>query len=164
MIMKVINNLKPIYDKNSEVLILGSMPSIISRENNFYYFNKTNRFWCILERLFNVKLNDIDEKINFLLKNHIALWDTIYSCEIKGSSDSSISNVKVNNIKKLLNESNITTIFATGKKSLEIYNKYLKDNIKIEAIYLPSPSSANATFSLDRLILEYKILKKYLKQ
>ena len=91
--MKEIHPLKPIYNDKSKVLILGSFPSVISRENNFYYANPTNRFWKVLESLFNKKLNNNDEKIKILLDNHIALWDVIFSCDIHKSSDSSIKDV-----------------------------------------------------------------------
>ena len=89
--MIVHHTLKPIYNENSKILILGSMPSIISRENNFYYANKTNRFWLIINNIFNTNLNTNEEKENFLLKNNIALFDMIKSCEITGSSDSRTS-------------------------------------------------------------------------
>ena len=95
--MNVKHTLKPIYNKFSKVLILGSMPSIISRENNFYYAHKTNRFWPILSILFNTELKTISNKENFLLNNNIAIFDMIKECDINGSSDSSIKNIKINN-------------------------------------------------------------------
>lgn len=156
--MKVIHKLKPIFNKDSQILILGSMPSIISRKNNFYYANPSNRFWLIIENLFNIKLNNNEEKEQFLLAKKIALWDVIKSCEINGSSDSSIKNVKVNDISSIINNSNIKAIFVTGKVALKYYDKYLKDIIKKEAIYLPSPSSANASYDLNKLISEFKII------
>lgn len=159
--MNVKHTLKPIYDKNSKILILGSIPSIVSRNNNFYYANKSNRFWKIIEALFNTKLQNNLEKETFLLTNHIALWDVIESCDITNSSDASIKNIKVNNIPKLLKESNIEYIFCTGKKAFNIFNKHFKLNIPI--IYLPSPSSANASMSLDKLICEYQKIKETLK-
>lgn len=160
--MKVYHTLKPIYNKNSKILILGSMPSVISRNKNFYYANKNNRFWNIMENLFLTKLNSSDEKIEFLLKNKIALWDVIKSCNIIGSSDCSIKNVEINDINYLLNHSNIKYIFVTGKKALNIYNKYLLNITKKEAFYLPSPSSANASYSLKDLTEKYKIILDYL--
>ena len=96
--MKVYHTLKPIYNKNSKILILGSMPSVISRNKNFYYANRNNRFWNIMENLFLTKFNSNLEKRKFLLDNKIALWDVIKSCEIKGSSDNSIKNVNINDI------------------------------------------------------------------
>lgn len=162
--MKVYHNFKPVYNKHSKILILGSMPSSISREKEFYYANKNNRFWPIFEALFQVKLNSNKDKEKFLLLNKIALWDVIKECDITGSSDSSIKNVKVNDINKITKESEINTIFVTGKTALKYYNQYLKETIKKDAIYLPSPSSANASFHLEQLVKEYKIILDYLNQ
>lgn len=162
MFMKVMHELKPIYNENSKILILGSMPSVLSRKNNFYYANPTNRFWQIMETIFSSNLNSNQEKIDFLYKNSIALWDVIASCEINGSSDSSIKNVKVNNINKIIKETNIKTIFVTGKTALKYYNKYIYPKTKKEAIYLPSPSSANASFSLNKLVNNYQIILSFL--
>ena len=160
--MKQIHPLKPIYDKNSKILILGSFPSKISRTNNFYYANKSNRFWKVMECLFNTELSSNEERKIFLIKNKIALWDVIHSCEINKSSDSSIKDVVPNNINNILSTTNINNIFVVGKTALKYYNRYLKDEIKIEAIYLPSTSSANAAYSLEKLINEYKTIKYYL--
>lgn len=160
MFMKVVHNLKPIYNSDSKILILGSIPSTISRECNFYYANKSNRFWKIIEILFNEKFETNKQKENFLLKNNIALWDVIKSCDIKGSNDSSIKNIETNDINKILNETNIKYIFCTGKKSHELFNRYFK--VDIPVIYLPSPSSANATFSLNDLVKHYKKILLYI--
>ena len=162
--MKEIHPLKPIYNNQSKVLILGSFPSVISRENNFYYANPTNRFWIVLESLFNKKLNNNDEKIKILLDNHIALWDVISSCDIHKSSDSSIKDIVPNDIASIIKNSNIKYIFVNGKKAYELYNKYLLEALNIEAIYLPSTSSANARYTLERLIKEYKTILEYLKK
>jgi hypoxanthine-DNA glycosylase len=160
--MKLIHTLKPIYDKNSKILILGSFPSEISRINNFYYANKNNRFWKVIEIIFNVKLNNNDEKIKFLHTHNIALWDVIYSCEINKSNDASIKNVIPNDIKKIIYSSNIKCIFLTGKTALKYFNKYIANDIKINAICLPSTSSANAVFSLNKLVKEYQVILEYL--
>lgn len=159
--MKVKHTLKPIYNKFSKVLILGSMPSIISRENNFYYAHKTNRFWKILSILFNTELKTNTDKENFLLNNNIAIFDMIEECDITGSSDSSVKNIKVNNLIPIIKNSNIKYIFCTGKLSYNLYQKYYKD-LNLECFYLPSPSSANATYSLEKLLNEYKIIKEKL--
>ena len=159
--MKLINPLKPIYNKNSKILVLGSFPSIISREENFYYANKQNRFWKIFEIIFNIELNSLNAKVNFLLKNKIALWDVVYSCEIKKSSDSTIKNVTPNNIDKIIKVSNIKHIFITSKTAYNYYNKFFED-IDVKVTYLPSPSSANANYSLDKLVEIYKIILVYL--
>ena len=160
--MKIIHPLEPIYDYNSKILILGTMPSVISREKNFYYANPQNRFWLIMATLFTKNLDNNEERKKFLLDNHIALWDVIKSCEITGSSDASIKNIKVNNIKKLIKETKIKYIFCTGKKAYNTLLKYQKLNVP--TFYLPSPSSANAAFSLPRLVAEYQIIKDYLEE
>lgn len=160
--MKIINPLKPIYNKNPKILILDSFPSLISRDTNFYYANKNYRFWKIFELIFNIKLNTIEDKILFLTKNNIALWDVIYSCEIKNSNDNSIKNVRLNNISKVINESAISHIFLTGKIALHYYNKYIKDSINITPIYLPSTSNANARYTLNDLVEIYKKILFYL--
>ena len=156
--------LQPIYNKESYILILGSFPSEISRKNNFYYANPTNRFWKVLENIFNTNLTTNEEKINLLLTNHIALYDVISTCDIYKSSDSSIKNIKPNNINYLINHSKIKYIFVNGKKAFDLYHKYLLPKTKIEAIYLPSTSSANAVYTLDKLIQEYQIILEYLKK
>ena len=158
--MQVYHELPPIYDEYSKVLILGSMPSQKSREVGFYYAHKTNRFWHILEKLFYVNLNTIEEKKKFLLDNHIALWDVFAFCEINASSDASIKNYQLNDIDMILKHANIKAIFCTGKKSYDTLIKNFKTNMPI--IYLPSPSSANAAFSLKTLVTKYKIILNYL--
>ena len=158
--MQVYHELPPIYDESSKVLILGSMPSQKSREVGFYYAHKTNRFWHILEKLFHVNLNTIEEKKKFLLDNHIALWDVFAFCEINASSDASIKNYQLNDIDMILKHANIKAIFCTGKKSYDTLIKNFKTNMPI--IYLPSPSSANAAFSLETLVTKYKIILNYL--
>lgn len=116
-----------------------------------------------METLFNISLTTQTQKEDFLLQKNIALWDVIKECDIDNSKDSSIKNVIPNNIQKLVDNSQITIIFTTGKISYNLYNKYLKDQLNIPAIYLPSPSSANANYSLDLLIKEYKIILNFLK-
>lgn len=160
--MKVTHTLEPIYNNDSKILILGSIPSIVSREKNFYYAHKTNRFWKILSVLFNEKLETNNEKKAFLLKNRIALWDVIKTCDIKNSSDSSIKDVTVNDINSIINNSNIKTIFCTGKKAYQLFKKYIHTNI--EVICLSSPSSANAKTKLEDLVNEYQIIKKHLEK
>ena len=150
-----------VYDKNSEILILGSFPSIVSRKENFYYANPSNRFWSILEILFDTKLDTIKDKKEFLIKNHIALYDSILSCEIKSSSDSSIKNVIPTNLKKIVDNSKIKMIFCNGKTSYKYYMKYNYDKILIKPIILPSSSSANARKRLNDLVNEYKIIKNF---
>lgn len=157
MAEQVIHPLKPIYDEESKVLILGSFPSIISRKERFYYANKTNRFWKVLKEIFEEEIKDREM---FCHKHHIALWDVIESCTIEGSSDASITNVKINDISKLIKTTKIQVIFTTGSKASSIYDKYVKD-ISIKHISLPSTSSANARMKLDDLIEEYKVIKGF---
>ena len=154
--MKVIHNLEPIYDEKSKVLILGSIPSVKSREEQFYYMHPSNRFWQVLEMVFEEKI--IDKK-SFLKKHHIALWDVIKECDIKASSDSSIKNVKVNDINQILKVAKIDKIITTGSKANQLYQKYLYPKTKIKNIALPSTSSANAKMSLDDLVKSYQIIK-----
>lgn len=160
--MRITHQLKPIYTSKSKILILGTMPSIKSHELKFYYANPTNRFFKILENLFNVNLVTVEEKINFLKTNHIALWDTIKECDIEASKDSTIKNIIVNDIPSLLKETSIKAIFCTGNKAYEIYQKKLADRIELPVYLLPSPSAANAKENLDSLTNKYSIIKKYL--
>ena len=131
------HNIDPLYNNNSRILILGSFPSVKSREAHFFYHHPQNRFWKIIESLFNEDCTTIDKKKKCLLQNNIALWDVIESCEIEGSSDSSIKNVKINDLTKIINESKIKTVFTNGKKSYQLYNKYCYSETKINAISLP---------------------------
>lgn len=151
---KVIHPLDAIYDEHSRVLILGSFPSVISRQNKMYYANKTNRFWAVMEALFNVEITD---HALFCHQHHIAMWDVIHSCTIEGSSDSSIKNVKTNDIAGLVYKSNIQLIVTTGKKAAVLYNQYI--HLDIPHISLPSTSAANAKMRLEQLINEYQKIK-----
>jgi len=155
------HTLKPIYDNNSEVLILGTMPSVKSRELCFYYAHPQNRFWRVLELVFDQEIKD---KEKFLLNNNIALWDVIASCDIKGSSDSSIKNVIPNDIKSLINKTKIKYIFCTGKTSYNLYNKYVYESTRIKAFCLPSPSPANCRIKVEEMIKEYSKIKTCLKE
>ncbi len=157
--MREVHKLKPIYDKNSKALILGSFPSVVSREKNMYYSHPKNRFWMVLENLFN---ESIINKEEFLLKHNIALWDVCASCEIEASKDESIKNVKVNDIGKILKEANIKKIFVLGNKAYSLYQKYIYPKLKIDVIKLSSTSPANARKSLEDLTDEYEIILKYL--
>ena len=142
----------PVYDGNSRVLILGTLPSVKSRENRFYYGHKQNRFWKVIADLCGESVPEtIEEKKTMLLEHHIAVWDVIQSCDIKGSSDSSIRNVEPTDIRKILAESQITEIYANGNKAGELYRKYQLPLTGIEATVLPSTSPANAAWSLKKL-------------
>lgn len=163
--MRVNHEFGPYINKDSRVLILGSIPSLKSREYGFYYMHKQNRFWKVISDIFGDKFPDsLDDKKEFLRKNKIALWDVLESCDIEGSSDSFIKNPKVNDIKSLILDTDIKYIFVTGKKALDLYNKYCFKSVGIEAIYLPSTSGANARLSFNDLKEKYEIIIKCLKK
>lgn len=148
----IVHSFEPVYDKASEILILGTLPSVKSRENNFYYGHKQNRFWKVLAALLKEPLPDtIEEKKAMLLARRIALWDVIQSCDIKGSSDSSIKNVQPTDIGMILEKTNITRIYANGNKAGQLYQRYQYPVTGRKATVLPSTSPANAAWSLERL-------------
>lgn len=151
----------PVFDSVSEILILGTFPSVKSRENEFYYGHPQNRFWKVLAKIFNSPVPvSIEEKKVFLLKNKVAVWDTIKSCQITGSSDSSISEVVPNDISWILSKAPIKKIFCNGTKAFDLYQKYIFPVTKVEAIKLPSTSPANAAWGLERLVDEWgKMIK-----
>lgn len=157
----IIHPIEPVYDKNSRILILGSFPSVKSREENFFYGHPKNRFWRILSAVFDdTEPVSTEEKQSFLLKHGIALWDVIASCDIKDSSDSSIKNVVANDISIILSGSDIKGIYTNGKTSEKYYNKYIFPKIMRPSVCLPSTSPANAAFSIERLYNEWKIIKE----
>ena len=147
----------PIYDINSKILILGTFPSVKSRETNFYYGNPQNRFWKVISFLTNSDLpNTIEEKRELLIKNKIAIWDVVKECEIIGSDDKSIRNIVLVDLSEIINTVNLTNIYANGNKAKELYNKFLKHKTNKEIITLPSTSPANARYSFDALIEKWK--------
>lgn len=147
----------PVYDARSEILILGSLPSVKSREQRFYYGHPQNRFWKVLALVTEQPTPEtIEEKKAFLLRNRIAVWDVIARCDIVGSSDSSIKNVVPNDVRKLLNEAPVRRIYANGGKAYELYRKYVYPVCGREAVKLPSTSPANAAFSTERLYESWK--------
>ena len=147
----------PLYDEKSKILILGSFPSVKSREQMFFYGHPQNRFWKVISAVFDSELpKTIDEKREFLLSNKIALWDVIASCDIVGSSDISIKNVVANDLTQILKSADIKKIFVNGKTAEKYYNKYIKDTINKEAVCLPSTSPANAMWSIEKLTEEWK--------
>jgi len=149
----------PLYDENSRVLILGSFPSIKSREQMFFYGHPQNRFWKVLAAVFGEGVPEsIEEKRAFLLRNGVALWHTIASCDIVGSSDSSIKNVVPNDLTPILDGAKIERIYVNGKTSEKYYNKYIRDKIGREAVCLPSTSPANAAWSVERLVEAWRVI------
>ena len=154
-----VHPIAPVFDKDSKVLILGSFPSVKSREEGFFYGHPQNRFWKVTSRVFGEELPvTIDEKKAFLIRNHIAVWDVIGSCEIDGSSDSSIRDVTVNDLSVILGTADIRAIFLNGKKAEQYYLKYLFPVLKRDAVCLPSTSPANAAWSLDKLTDAWKVI------
>lgn len=166
MPMQVYHPLKPIYDSNSKVLILGTMPSVKSRELGFYYGHPKNRFWSTLSKVYNEQIGDTKEsKIDFLLKNNIALYDVLKSCDISSSSDNSIKNPVPNNLFPIIQNSKIEYIFTTGKKAYDLYMKYCYKDTNIKAILLPSPSPANCPKGIEeKLFNEYSKIKELTKK
>ena len=147
------HNFEPVYNDHSRILILGTFPSVKSRETNFYYGHPQNRFWRLMAELTGEALPvTIPEKKALLLRHGIAIWDVIASCEIHGSSDSSIRNAVPNDINRILSEAPIERICANGSKAYELYIRYCLPQTRREAIKLPSTSPANAAFSLEKLI------------
>lgn len=151
----------PLYDENSKILILGSFPSVKSREQMFFYGHPQNRFWRVVSGVLGKKTpTTIEEKRAFLHENHIALWDVIASCDITGSSDSSIKNVVPNDLSEILKNAEIEQIFVNGKAAEKYYNKYTRDVLNRTAVCLPSTSPANAAQTLEKLIEAWQIIKR----
>lgn len=156
----IVHPIPPLFDDNSRTLILGSFPSVKSREQSFFYGHPQNRFWKLIATLFDEEIpQSIDEKKQLVLKHNLALWDVIHSCTITGSSDSSIKDVVPNDLSVILQNSSVDRIFANGALSHKMYMKYIFPQTGIEAVKLPSTSPANAAFSLERLAESWKIIK-----
>ncbi len=153
----------PLYDKKSKILILGSFPSVKSREQNFFYGHPQNRFWKVVSAIMGTGTpKTIEEKKAFLLSSNIALWDVIAYCDITGSSDSSIKNVVANDLTEILQNADIKQIFVNGKTAEKYYNKYIRDTIGRKAVCLPSTSPANAGWNFERLVEAWGVIKDYL--
>ena len=162
--MVVVHPLDPVFDTDSRILILGTMPSPRSREVGFYYGHPQNRFWKIMAQLFNepVPINKAD-RIDFLHRHHIALWDVLASCEISGAQDSSIRQPVANDLSRILKNAPICSIFATGKTAEKWYNKLILPYTGQSIIALPSTSPANCAVSMEQLIAEYSLILQYLE-
>lgn len=156
----VLHNIPPVFDENSTVLILGSFPSVKSRESEFFYGHPQNRFWKVTAAVFSCPVpQTVEEKKAFLLKNNIALWDVLASCEIEGSADSSIKNAVPNDVSIILSKAKIKGIFVNGKTAEKYYKKFIQPKIGTEAVCLPSTSPANAAKTLDELIEAWQGIK-----
>ena len=148
----IVHPFPPLFDEKSEILILGSFPSVKSREQRFFYGHPQNRFWKVISAVLGAaEPLTVPEKKELLLSRGIALWDVIAGCEITGSSDSSIKNVVPNDISPILEGANIRKIFVNGKTAEKYYKKYTEKAVGIEAVCLPSTSPANAAWSVERL-------------
>lgn len=159
--MKMVHTIDPVYDEHSEILILGSFPSVKSREQQFFYGHKQNRFWRVLAQVFSCEVpEDIPQKKAMLLAHHIAVWDVIASCEITGSSDASIRDVKPNDLSRILSCADIRAIYTNGSKAHQLYQKYICPVNGRRAYQLPSTSPANAGYSLERLVSAWKVIRE----
>lgn len=156
-----VHPIDPVFDENSEILILGSFPSVKSREAMFFYGHPQNRFWKVVAAVYEKKIPEtVEEKKAFLLSEKIAVWDVIGSCEITGSSDSSIKNVTPNDISFILKKSRIKRIFVNGRTALKFYDKFVKKSTGMDAVCLPSTSPANAMWSLEKLTEAWKTIRE----
>ena len=161
---QVIHDFQPIYNKESRVLMLGTMPSPKSREVGFYYGHPRNRFWKVVSDVCGEKLPETkDEKIDFALRNKIAVWDVLAGCEIKGAEDASIRNPVANDMNLIIKNADIRAVFATGQKAAQLYKKYCQKQTGMEIITLPSTSPANCSVSYEKLYEAYEKILKYIK-
>lgn len=153
----IIHSFDPVYDKNSRILILGSLPSVRSREQGFYYGHPRNRFWKVTAALCRKAVPDtVEEKTAMLLGAGIAVWDVVAECDIAGSADSKIRNVKPTDLSVILSKSPISAVYANGSTAAALYRKYQQQITGMEITALPSTSPANAAWSEERLITEWK--------
>ena len=156
---KVTHTFEPVYDENSRILILGTFPSVKSREQQFYYGHPQNRFWKVLAAVTDhAPLENVEEKKQFLLGHQIALWDVIASCDIIGSSDSSIKNVVANDIGRVLSEAPIRQIFVNGQTAFKLYKKYVLPETGVMPVCLPSTSPANAAWNMEKLTEAWQVI------
>lgn len=158
--MLVTHPIPPVFDERSRILILGSFPSVKSREVQFFYGHPQNRFWPVVSAVFGEPIpRDTEERRSFLLRNRIALWDVIASCEIHGSADNTIRNTMPNDLSRILNNAKIEQIFVNGKTAESFYRKYAEPLIGRSAVCLPSTSPANAAWSKEKLTEAWKQIK-----
>ncbi len=152
----IIHPIDPFFDNESRALILGSFPSVKSREAMFFYGHPQNRFWKVIASIYDEEIPaTLEEKKALLHRNHIAVWDVIARCDIEGSSDSSIRNVVPNDLSVILDNAPIQAIFVNGKTAEKYYKKYIEKTINRKAVCLPSTSPANAAWSIERLVQEW---------
>ena len=156
----IVHPIPPLFDRDAKILILGSFPSVKSREAGFFYGHPQNRFWKVTAAVFGEPVpQTIEEKRAFLLRNHVAVWDVIGSCDIVGSSDASIRNVTANDLSVILDQARIRQIFVNGKTAEKYYRMYSEEKTGRPAVCLPSTSPANAAWSMERLIESWKSIR-----
>lgn len=157
---RITHPIPPLYNKDSRILILGSFPSVKSREGEFFYHHPQNRFWRVISTIYREPLpTTIEDKRQMLLRNGIAVWDVIHSCEITGSSDSSIKNVIPNDLTQILKAAEIKNIYTNGATADKLYKKYIFPVTGRQGIKLPSTSPANAGCRLEQLIEAWSCIK-----
>ena len=157
----IVHPIPPFFDEQSEILILGSFPSVRSRETQFYYGHPQNRFWRILSEIYDQPFpENVSDRQAFLKRNHIALWDVIGSCRITGSSDASIRDVKANDIRVVLDIAPIREIYVNGKTAARYYDRYIEPVAGRSATVLPSTSPANAVWSSERLRDAWQVIRR----
>lgn len=155
------HNIDPVYDDHSRVLILGSFPSVKSREQQFFYGHKQNRFWRVMAQVLGCAVPEsVEQKREMLLSHHVAVWDVIASCEITGSSDASIRDVAPNDLSRILSCADIGRIYTNGGKAHQLYQRYIYPVNGREACLLPSTSPANAGYSLERLVEAWQVIRE----
>ena len=153
----IIHPLKPLYRADSKLLILGSFPSVKTREYGFFYGHPFNRFWPLMAALFQEEISTkIEDRRAFLLRHKIAVYDSIYQCDIVGSSDASIQNVVPTNLRPIFETAEIRQVFCNGQTSYYYYQKYHAESCGIQGVKLPSTSPANARYRLDDLVKEWQ--------
>ncbi len=156
---RVVHGFEPVYDEHSKILIVGTMPSVLSRKQSFYYGNPQNRFYGVLSRLLGCKKPEtVEEKIHMLLSHGIAVYDVLKSCDIAGSADSSIKNARPNDFSPIFDTADIKRVFANGQTAYKYYIRFVG-----EAEVLPSTSPANAAFGMDRLIDAWAGILQFIK-
>lgn len=157
----VVHGFAPIYDERSRVLVLGTLPSVKSREENFYYGHARNRFWQVLAAVFDAPVpQSVAEKKELLLGSGVALWDVVGACDIRRSADSTIRNVMPNDPRPILAAAPIRAIYTNGAKAFELYRKHLLPLTGIEAVRLPSTSPANAACGTEALVEAWRVLRE----
>ena len=162
---QVTHPIAPVFDKSSRILILGSFPSVKSREAMFFYGHPQNRFWPVLAAVLGCERpTTIEEKKRLALTHHIALWDTIASCEIEGSSDSSIRDAVPTDLSVLLAHAPIRAVFCNGQTAFRLYGRYQEQETGLPAMLLPSTSPANAAYSVPRLLESWSVILPALQE